>query len=463
MRDPTIELVSQELDYIVSNLCDDPNVVGASLGVIRDQHLVWSCGYGFANKDTESRPDENTIFRIASVTKTFTATALFQLRDAGMINLDDPLTNYIDEFSAATARHGTIEDVTIRRLLCHHSGLICEPTTHDPYWETLRTPTIEEILESLNRTEVIVEPDKHFKYSNLGFALLGEVIARVSGQKYEEYVKNKILIPMDMTSTFFDVDETNNMPHAIGYETNTASNQLSVAPTPHMKGISAAGQLYSTVSDLTKWISLQLRTENLQSDATQILAETSIREMHRPVFLEPDWSTGYGLPWISSRMGNHILIGHTGYLFGYRADVSFNPTNKLGLIALFNTSTLPPIRKSIYQILLSSVTSKSVTTSPTNSSKIPKKLEDYLGQYNSSLGLTVSVDYTRSNLECSIIVGTALGFAPGIIRETGERDIFVSTEGRWIGETVKFVRSASNIISGFELGPFRFYKVPSVS
>ena len=134
MRDPTIELVSQELDFIVSNLCDNPNVVGASLGVIRDQHLVWSCGYGFANKDTESRPDENTIFRIASVTKTFTATALFQLRDAGMINLDDPLTNYIDEFSAATARQGTIEDVTIRRLLCHHSGLICQPTTHDPYW-----------------------------------------------------------------------------------------------------------------------------------------------------------------------------------------------------------------------------------------------------------------------------------------------------------------------------------------
>ena len=150
------------------------------IGVVRDRELVYTGGFGYADLESERKPDEHTLYRVASITKTFTGTAIFQLRDCGRLNLDDSVVKHIGEFADVEARAGNIEAATLRRLICHHSGLMIEAPGDQ--WETLELPGIEEILKVLPDVEVVIDLDLDlaFKYSNLAFALLGEIVFRAN-------------------------------------------------------------------------------------------------------------------------------------------------------------------------------------------------------------------------------------------------------------------------------------------
>ena len=456
MGDAVIDSVADNLEREIAELCADEGIVGASVGIVRDRELVWSRGFGYADLDSKRRPDEHTVFRIASITKTFTATALFQLRDQGRLGLDDPLVEHVPEFSSATARKGSVADVTLRRLLCHHSGLMTEVPIEEPYWETLRNPTIEQIVGALPQAEVVVEPDSTFKYSNLGFALLGEVVTRVSGLPYAQYVETEILRPLGMASSAFELSDNLRARLATGYEPGRNGEDPKRAPHPHTRGLAPGGQLYSTVADLAKWLALQFRTDGARRGGTQVLTGGSLREMRRPQFLEPGWTTGYCLPWIASRRAEHVLFGHTGYLFGFRADVAFNPESRLGVAVLTNTTNLPPIRQKVFELALGADEARPPTGARLSAAEPPESWRDLVGLYNSSLGLTMLVDYRDSGLAVSIASGSSLGFAPGRLDATDRDDVFIAGEGRWTGEAVRFGRSADGSVTGFEVGPFRF-------
>ena len=191
MQDSVIESVSEALERQVREVFAEHHLVGVSVGIVREGELVWKRGFGYADLASGRRADADTLYRVASITKTFTGTAIIQLRDEGRLDLDDPVVRHIPEFAAVRARKGRVEGVTLRRMLCHHSGLVGEiPGDH---WETLRFPAMEEMLAALPDVEIVLEQDAAFKYSNLAFALLGEVVSRVSGQPYTEYVRAQIL------------------------------------------------------------------------------------------------------------------------------------------------------------------------------------------------------------------------------------------------------------------------------
>ncbi|MFN0198476.1 MAG: serine hydrolase domain-containing protein, partial [Planctomycetaceae bacterium] len=161
-------------------------IPGLAVGVVRDQELIWSRGFGKANLATGKSPDEQTLHRVASITKSFTATAIMQLRDEGKLHLDDPLAKFIPEFGKVQVKAGTLPGVTLRRLLAHHSGLVSE--TPLPTWDALDFPSRDDVLAALPQTEVVIPQDSAFKYSNLAYGLLGEVVARVSGMPYFDYI-----------------------------------------------------------------------------------------------------------------------------------------------------------------------------------------------------------------------------------------------------------------------------------
>ena len=188
---------------------------GIALGIIRDQDLAWFGGFGLADLDSDRKPDEHTIARVASVTKTFTTTAVLQLRDEGKLHLNDPLVKHIPEFASVKVGFGTVEDVTLRRLLTHHSGLVTESPT--PGWDALQFPTREEILGHLKETEIVIPQDSGWKYSNLAFALLGEVVHRVSGEPYTEYVRTQIFEPLGLSSSVFDLTADLKPRFFVGY------------------------------------------------------------------------------------------------------------------------------------------------------------------------------------------------------------------------------------------------------
>jgi len=178
-------------------------LAGISVGVVRDGELAWSAGCGLADVAAGRAPEETTLLRVASITKTFTGTAVMQLAGNGGLHLDDPAVRHLPELRAIGIPFGPVETLTIRRLLSHESGLQGEPPGTDwagPDYEGSAARSLARAAE----VGLKVPPNSQSKYSNLGYQLLGEIVARVSGTPYPDYLRQAILEPLGLTSTGFD-------------------------------------------------------------------------------------------------------------------------------------------------------------------------------------------------------------------------------------------------------------------
>ena len=207
--------LTSQLEEIVEKNFDLERDAGMAAAIVDNGEIVWFTGVGHADLESRQPPDQLTTSRVASITKTFTATAIMKLRDAGMLELEDPLVLHIPEFAAARALAGTLEGVTIKRLLTHHSGLSTE--TPLPTWAKPEFPEIDRVIDAFPDTEIVIPQDSQWKYSNLGFGLLGEVVHRLTGKSYIEYVGSEIIGPLGLDYTTFDVDEVGPGRMATGY------------------------------------------------------------------------------------------------------------------------------------------------------------------------------------------------------------------------------------------------------
>jgi CubicO group peptidase (beta-lactamase class C family) len=279
---------------------------GTVAAVVVGNDLVWSRGEGFADLETAEVPDADTPFRIASITKTFTATAIAQLHEAGSLSFDDPIVRFLPELKAARDPFGPIEDLTVRRVLMHRSGLTAEPPLLD--WTTRRFPSVEDTLASADRIEVVIPPGSADKYSNLGFQLLGEVVARASGTPFRTFVSERLLGPLSLEGTAFDRPQG----AATGYDREPYTDMPTVSGG-RTKPTDAEGGLWSTATDLGRWLSFQLEGD------PEILRSETLSELHRPaVVLGDAWTGGRGLAWSHERRGERVFIGHAGGTQGSR-------------------------------------------------------------------------------------------------------------------------------------------------
>ena len=248
---------AQDFETQVASFVRDNRLYGAAAGVVHGGQLVWSGGAGLADAADGRAAGPGVLYRIASITKTFTGTAVMQLRDAGLLDLDDPVVKWIPELSGSASPAG-IGGVTIRRLLSHESGLVSEPPGTDflavqPSYEGVASRNLERVAEIF----AAVPPNTQTKYCNLGCQMLGEIVQRVSGIGYPQYVADRILAPLSMSSTGFEpLAGELAARRATGYAGRAFSDELSVAPA--MPPIWAEGGLWSTVEDLARWLSFQL-------------------------------------------------------------------------------------------------------------------------------------------------------------------------------------------------------------
>ena len=244
---PVTELAAQ-LESKARSFVREHRLPGVAAGVVHGGELVWSSGIGFADIATRRSPDAGTLYRIASITKTFTGTAIMQLRDDGRLHLDDPATAYLPELRGAESPFGAIETVTIRRMLSHESGLMGDPPGTDwsvPVYAAEPAANLARIGEIGTR----VPPSTQQKYSNLAYQLLGEIVARVSGLPYARYVQEQIRTPLGLGSTSFDpLPDDLAARRATGYAPRAFSDHLResvAAPSTQ-----AEGGLWSCVEDL---------------------------------------------------------------------------------------------------------------------------------------------------------------------------------------------------------------------
>lgn len=305
---------------------------GISAGVVVGRDLVWAQGFGWADVDRRIPAGVNSIYRVGSISKSFTAVALLQLRERGYLELDDGVREALPELAQLQDRPAGAEPVTFRHLASHTAGLIREPqldgAAEGPleFWE-------DKILSSIPTTSFYASPGESYRYSNIGFGVLGYSLSRVSGIPFMELVDASILRPLAMQSSGFVVTPAIAEQLATGYVRR--GDGTADAQTPYREHVGRGykvpnGGVYSTVGDLARFVA------GLTGAATvPILGPEGRRLIQTPQTPEegPQYSFGFS---ISQRANSPNLVGHGGSVAGYNAHLIFEPESGIGVVLLRN-------------------------------------------------------------------------------------------------------------------------------
>jgi D-alanyl-D-alanine carboxypeptidase len=313
-------------------------VPGLSIAVVFDQDLVWSKAYGFSDLEKMTPATPSTVYRIGSITKLFTSTAILQLRDEGKLRLDDPVSLYLPWFSVPNPFPDAPE-ITIRQLLTHTSGLSREADF--PYWTDHIFPTQMELAEAVPEQDAINPPETTYHYSNLGMSLLGEIVTEVSGQPWADYVQEKILTPFGMLSSSTAPDEELLQRLATPYMIEGPDGTRKSMAYYEAGAIAPAGGIVSTVEDLGRFASLQFRDGPAGVD--QILRGSTLREMQRVHWVYDSFSGGRGLGFAVTRRDGKTFVGHGGSIGGDVTNLLMVPDEKIAVMVAINADDGSPL------------------------------------------------------------------------------------------------------------------------
>jgi D-alanyl-D-alanine carboxypeptidase len=445
---PVAEL-SAQLEARARTFVREHRLAGTAAGVVHGDELVWSSGVGFADIAARRAPDPVTLYQIASITKTFTGTAIMQLRDEGLLQLDHPATTYLPELAGAESPFGPIETVTIRRMLSHESGLMCDPPGtewSEPVYEGEPAANLARIAE----IGIRVPPGSQQKYSNLAYQLLGEIVTRASGIPYAEYVRTRILSPLGLSSTSFDpLPDDLAGRRATGYAARAFSDDLEEAVAA--PAVQAEGGLWSCVEDLARWLSFQLREDGGALDGAQVLAGATRAEMHRPRYVGDEALTeARCIAWRAERRDDVVWIQHSGGIHGFDTSVCFDPKDRVGAIALVNGE----VDASDLAMDLASLARNAVRAAPVPiepPAPIPAAWRELLGLYaDRGHSLLVRLEWRDGKL--TFVEAGSASWRP-TLKPTEDPDTFIVEAGvRESGEPCSFQRMADGRIRSVTLG-----------
>ena len=371
MECPTLAAdISEQLSAYMDAAAKEEKFNGSVL-VAKDGTIIFSKGYGVANAEHDIPNTPDTKFRLGSITKQFTATAILILQDQQKLKVTDLISQYL------TDPPQTWESVTIHHLLTHTSGI--PSYTDDPsYPKSMSKPeTVESMIERFKDKPLEFEPGSKFHYDNSGYFLLGAIIEKVSGKSYETFLKEAIFEPLGMTDTGYDRHSTVLSKRASGYDRR--EERLVNAPYLDMNQPYAAGSLYSTVGDMFKW-------DRALKEGKLISAE-SMSAMFTP------FKNNYAYGWMIGEFKGHKRIGHGGGINGFATQFERYPEDDLCVAVLCNVLPSNPGRVS--RDLARIAFGETITVPKTRVvAKIdPNILDQYIGKYE--LSPTFSVTVTR--------------------------------------------------------------------
>ncbi len=335
----------------------DAGIVGSSFVFIKDGKTVSEVHYGSANLEKKQPVNAETIYHWASNTKPFTGIAIMQLRDRGLLKLDDPVTKYLPELRAVHNKFGSMDDITIRNLMTHSAGFRNPtwPWDKGADWEPFEPTEYSQLVAMFPFTEILFKPGSKFSYSNPGIIFLGRIIEKLSGDDYEVYVDKNILKPLGMYHSYFDTTPLyllDRRSHSYYIENGKRTTGRFDANT----GITVSNSgLNSPISDMVKYlnflIGIPVRTGS-GSDWVPydtILKRSSLEEMWRPQLPTPvdangnsGFTTDIGLIYFLNRRDGRTFIGHGGDQNGFISYIDFEPATHQASIIVFNTNVIYP-------------------------------------------------------------------------------------------------------------------------
>jgi CubicO group peptidase (beta-lactamase class C family) len=327
------------LDKAATEMAQDPKAASFTLALVRPSGLVWTKSYGYADIAAKKPATTDTVYRIGSITKQFTALMLLQLVHEGKVHLSDPVEKYFPEIHLVQNEYKNAPPITFWQLATHTSGLATEPEPMQTWMKGALADWEKTLIAALPHTKFQYEPGTHFNYSNVGYAVLGAALARAAHQPYIGYVKQKILLPLGMTHSGFVATPEVRQKLAKGYDVLIAGHWDEETPIRELEGRGYKvpnGGLFTTVDDLARFVAFELHggpesvlpLKELEENAQRIVATN--RSMNRGRGLGATLVTLYG----------HVFIGHSGGVSGYSATAFFQPEAGTGIIVLRNESAL---------------------------------------------------------------------------------------------------------------------------
>jgi len=318
-------------------------VVGGALWFIRGDSVLAREFHGMADQATGRKIDANSIFHWASITKTFTAIGIMQLRDRGKLSLDDPIVKYVPELMAVHNPYGPMETITIRQLLSHSAGFRNPtwPWGGDQPWHPFEPTEWSQLVAMMPYTEILFPPGTKYSYSNPGLIFLGRVIEKLTDDDYEVYIDKNILKPLGMYHSYYDItpyhllaDRSNN------YEMH--DGKLVTNGLDFDTGITTSnGGLNAPISDMVKYFAFLLGKGPGANGPVPVLKRSSLEELWHPVLPASDGEAmgdSVALSFFVKHAGNTRLIGHTGSQRGFRAFFYLENSSGTAVIAATNTA-----------------------------------------------------------------------------------------------------------------------------
>jgi CubicO group peptidase (beta-lactamase class C family) len=318
------------LEPVLLRSMSEHKIPGLAIGVVEDGGLVYARGFGVMKLGDAAAPvTTETLFHMASITKPLVATAVMQLVEHGKLDLDAPVAKYLPYFRLKDPRYETI---TVRQMLTHTSGM---PDVTDYGWDKPEYDdgSLERYVHSLTGQGLRWQPGTKFAYSNMAFEVLGDLVAKLSGRSFEDYVEAEILKPVGMKSSSLLIKKTNPALLAAGH-TLSAGVARPIAHYPYNRAHTPSSNLHSNVNDMVRWMLVNIHRGEL--DGRRILKAATYDVIWRPAAAVPG-SGNVGISWFLRELKGEPLIAHGGGDDGFLTYLIFSPTRGAGVVMMVNT------------------------------------------------------------------------------------------------------------------------------
>ena len=342
---PPADPLIASVDSVAAAFMKDAGVPGLAVGILRPGHPNIEKGYGVTRVGTDTAATDRTVYHMASISKPFVATGVMQLVEAGKVELDAPLPRYITWFRMKDPRASSI---TVRQLLTHVSGM---PDVTDYDWDHPQydAGALERYIRGLADSSLSAAPGEKWDYSNIGFEVLAELIAVVSGQDFETYVREHILVPTGMTHSTMLMTDIDSTKLAWGHSRSDSGVVSQATAYPYNRRHAASSTMHSDAHDMLRWARINLNRGEL--DGQRILKTETYDQLwasQRDMFEAlkeraaragvplPYESFHQGLSWFVIGWKGHRLINHSGGDRGFRTDLYIAPDDSVAVVVMAN-------------------------------------------------------------------------------------------------------------------------------
>lgn len=393
-----------DIENVVKNAARMHGVPGASVAVLKGQTIVSEVATGFINRDTRVRTTTDTVFQIGSITKTFTATMIMQLRDEGRLDLDELVVKYLPDFRNNDMKR--LRKVTLRHLLTHQSGIDGD---FFPRTDT-GDKAIEELLGMSGSLPFLFDPGTNYSYNNIGFSALGRVIEVIDQRSFDVSLRKRIFAPLDMDHALSRPEDNLRFRAAVGHLPDPKHpDQLIVPKVVYLTiGHKAAGSTPAmTASDLLNYAAVH-KNKGVGLNGNRILSARSVREMQKPQVTckDRDWPWQVGQPWRLAKWGAVKIYGHPGGTVGQGSDLTICNEKDIAVVCLTNGGNAAEFSRTVVSRVFKSV-KVNMFKPPTPAKKISAKPEVLVGRFR-NVAVTVNITDENGTL---MMAATPSGFA----------------------------------------------------